>query len=176
MRALGSEYVGVRYRNRYDGVEESPPWRIIGAVDGTTLTWDPAPPSGAPTTLSLGQVAQFDANGPFVVRSQDASHPFYVSAHMTGAAQFDPSQQRPPNGDADGRGDAEFVNVIPPGEYLAVVRVLHRSDLPRDQPRHRAHEGLERLRRRHARLRRHAQRLAAGRHLGQATSTRASIW
>src|SRR6202034_1936191 len=111
VRALGSEYVGVRYRNRYDGQEESPPWRIIGAADGTVLTWEPSAPSGAPTTLSLGQVTEFATNGPFVVTSQDSSHPFYVAAHMTGAAEFDPSQQDA-GGVADGRGDAEFVNVI----------------------------------------------------------------
>jgi hypothetical protein len=120
VRALGSEYVGVRYRNRYTGTEESPPWRIIGAADGTVLTWQPSAPSGAPTTLSLGQVTQFDTNGPFVVSSQDANHPFYVSAHMTGAAEFDPSQQDGgANATADGRGDAEFVNVVPPGEFVS---------------------------------------------------------
>ncbi|HEY5242915.1 MAG TPA: IgGFc-binding protein [Polyangiaceae bacterium] len=120
VRALGSEYVGVRYRNRYSGVEESPPWRIIGAANGTVLSWDPAPPSGAPTTLALGQVTEFSASGPFVVRSQDANHPFYVSAHMTGAEQFDPGFDDGGATDmpGDGRGDAEFVNVIPPGEYL----------------------------------------------------------
>ena len=118
VRALGSEYVGVRYRNRYAGIEESPPWRIIGAADGTTLTWEPSVPSGAPTTLSLGQVTQWSGNGPFVVRSQDADHPFYVSAHMTGAAEFDPSQKMGSSAPADGRGDAEFVNVVPPDEYL----------------------------------------------------------
>ena len=120
MRALGSEYVGVRYRNRYASIEESPPWRIIGAVNGTLLKWDPAVPAGAPTTLSLGQVAQFNSNGPFVVSSQDSSHPFYVSAHMTGAEQFDPGYTNGmANGNTpDGRGDAEFVNVIPPDEYL----------------------------------------------------------
>jgi hypothetical protein len=111
VRALGSEYVGVRYRNRYDGQEEAPPWRIVGAAKGTVLTWEPAPPAGAPTTIELGQVAQFNATGPFVVRSQDAQHPFYMSAHMTGAGAFDPDAK-------DGRGDPEFVNVIPPGEYL----------------------------------------------------------
>jgi IgGFc binding protein len=120
VRALGSEYVGVRYRNRYAGTEEYPPWRIIGAADGTVLTWDPSPPSGAPTTLSLGQVTQFDSNGPFAVSSQDSSHPFYVSAHMTGAAEFDPSQQDGgSNATPDGRGDAEFVNVIPPAEFVS---------------------------------------------------------
>jgi hypothetical protein len=115
VRALGSEYVGVRYRNRYDGIEETPPWRIIGAADGTVLTWEPSTPPGAPTALSLGQVAQFNAAGPFVVKSQDADHPFYVAAHMTGAALYDPD---PESGSGDGRGDAEFVNVVPPAEYL----------------------------------------------------------
>ncbi len=111
VRALGSEYVGVRYRNRYDQYEEAPPWRLMGAVPGTTLEWDPGPPAGAPSSLSPGQVVQFRSPGPFVVKSQDADHPFYFSAHMTGAGQYDPSGK-------DGRGDAEFVNVVPPLEYL----------------------------------------------------------
>jgi hypothetical protein len=121
VRALGSEYAAVRYRNRYEGTEESPPWRIIGAANGTVLTYDPSAPPGAPTTLNLGQVTSFDFNGPFTVRSQDYNHPFYMSAHMTGGALYDPSQQ---DGGADngavmdGRGDAEFVNIVPPGEYL----------------------------------------------------------
>ncbi len=116
VKALGSEYVAVRYRDRYDGIVESPPWRMIGAVDGTTLSYDPAPPSGAPTSLARGQVAQFDAPGPFVVSSQDGNHPFYMSAHMTGGGVYDPAPDDPSK--SDGRGDSEFVNVIPPGEYL----------------------------------------------------------
>jgi hypothetical protein len=118
VRALGSEYVGVRYRNRYDGVEEAPPWRIVGAVDGTVLTWDPVIPTGAPSTLARGQVAEFPTNGPFIVKSQDAQHPFYMSAHMTGAGSFDPAQNNMSGTGADGRGDPEFVNVVPPGEYM----------------------------------------------------------
>lgn len=107
VRALGSEYVAVRYRNRVDNKEESPPWRIVGAVDGTTLTYDPAPPAAdAPTTLNLGQVFSFRAAGPFVVRSQDADHPFYMAAYMTGG------------GDFNNAGDPEFVNVIPAKQYL----------------------------------------------------------
>lgn len=112
VRALGSEYVGARYRNRYDGIEESPPWRVMGAVDGTVLSWDPAPPIGAPTSIARGQIVQFNHPGPFVVRSQDSDHPFYVSAHMTGAGNFDSTGK-------DGRGDAEFVNVVASLEYLS---------------------------------------------------------
>jgi hypothetical protein len=107
--AMGHEYVGVRYRNRQTGPDETPPWRVVGAVDGTTLTYDPSAPTGAPLALNRGQVAEFPAAGPFVISSQDSSHPFYVSAHMTGGQNSTP----------EGRGDPEFVNVIPSAEYLA---------------------------------------------------------
>jgi hypothetical protein len=111
VKALGSEYVGVRFRNRDDTKDESPPWRFVGAVDGTQLTYEPAPPPGAPPSLGAGQVLQFKASAPFVVKSQDSSHPFYVSAHMEGCeTYFAPS---------DCRGDPEFVNVVPAAEYLA---------------------------------------------------------
>ncbi len=106
--ALGHEYVGVRYRNR-GTAEETPPWRVVGAVDGTQLSYEPSTPTGAPLALNHGQVAEFNAAGPFVVKSQDDQHPFYVSAHMTGGADVTPG----------GRGDPEFVNVVPPAEYLA---------------------------------------------------------
>jgi len=105
VQALGSQYVGVRYRTRSPPVEESVPWRLIGAVDGTTLTFDPPQP-GAPATLGAHQVAEFDATGPFVVTSQDASHPFYFAQYMTGGAPF------------SGVGDPEYVNVISPSQYL----------------------------------------------------------
>ncbi|HEY3818455.1 MAG TPA: IgGFc-binding protein [Polyangiaceae bacterium] len=105
VRALGSEYVAVRYRSR-SPAEESVPWRIVGAVDGTMLTYDPAPPPGAPAGIAARQLAEFDAPGPFVVRSQDAAHPFYLASYMTGG------------GDFDGTGDPEFVNVIPPAQFL----------------------------------------------------------
>jgi hypothetical protein len=106
VQALGYEYVGVRYRNRVNGNEETPPWRMVGAVNGTTLNWDPAPPQGAPLSINQGQVAEFKSAGPFRVKSQDEQHPFYMSAHMTGGSAY------------QDRGDPEFVNVIPPQQYL----------------------------------------------------------
>jgi hypothetical protein len=104
--ALGSEYVAVRYRNRVDNTEETPPVRVVGAVDGTTLTYDPAAPPGAPTTLNAGQMAMFSPAGPVVVRSQDAAHPFYMNAYMTGGYAY------------NYRGDPEFVNIVPAAQYM----------------------------------------------------------
>jgi hypothetical protein len=99
VKQLGHDYVGVRYRNR-GTTEETPPWHLVGVVDGTTLTFDPAQ-TGAPSTLKSGQLATFNAAGPFRVTSQDSLHPFYLEAYMTGGQPF--------NG---GDGDPEFVNVI----------------------------------------------------------------
>jgi len=106
VQALGNQYVGVRYRTRSPPVEESVPWRIFGAVNGTTLTYDPPQP-GAPATLAAHQVVQFDATGPFIVSSQDAEHPFYFAQYMTGGEPF------------SGMGDPEFVNVVAPAQYLS---------------------------------------------------------
>jgi hypothetical protein len=114
IKSLGSEYVAVRYRNRVATLDEAPPWRIAAVKDGTTLTYEPSAPAGAPTTLASGQLVEFNAAGPFVVRSQDDQHPFYMSAHMTGCMAIGGYDS--PEGCA---GDPEFVNVIPPKQYLS---------------------------------------------------------
>jgi hypothetical protein len=124
VRALGNEYVAVRYRNR-GSTEETVPWRIVGAVDGTTLTFDP-PQSQAPTSINAGDLAEFDEPGPFVVTSQDAQHPFYLAAYMTGGcgtpAETDDAGTSfcpgPDDGPLHGFGDPEFLNVVPPAQYL----------------------------------------------------------
>jgi hypothetical protein len=110
VRALGSEYALVRYRNRKAATgEETPPWRLVGAVDGTELSWQPAPPDGAPATLALGQVYELQASGPYLVASQDAKHPFYAAGYMTGADHIAPDV---------GEGDPEWVNVVPTDQFL----------------------------------------------------------
>jgi hypothetical protein len=111
LEALGNEYAAVRYRNRMPNVDESVPWQIVGAVDGTTLTYAPAAPAGAPTTVAAGQSVVFSTRDAFVVRSQDSQHPFYVAGYMTGFTVVDPSNDGP------WPGDPEFVNVVPPAQF-----------------------------------------------------------
>ena len=121
VRALGSEYVGVRFRGRSTRGDEAIPWRVVGAVDGTVLTWEPAAPPGAPTTINSRQFVEFTDPGPFVVRSQDAAHPFYMAQYMTGGDLppfLDQQTGQPPEDQGDGEGDAEFVNLVPPAQYL----------------------------------------------------------
>jgi len=120
--ALGYEYVAAPYATRrQDMKDETINYRIVGAADGTTLTFAPAVP-GAPMTLGRGQVAEFSASGPFVITSQDDMHPFYVGQYMTGCQVS--SGSRPGAVDSIGLGevclgDEEYVNILPPAQWLS---------------------------------------------------------
>jgi hypothetical protein len=106
--ALGSEYVIAPF-NRAQTFVESAIYRIVGAVDGTTLTFDPAV-AGAPATIKLGELAEFEAEGAFAVASQDSMHPFYVAQMMPGSYAMGPDYRL---------GDEDYTNVLPPAQYLS---------------------------------------------------------
>jgi hypothetical protein len=113
VRSLGSEYAAVKYKDRYayHGIStlESVPWRIVGAVDGTTLTWKPSTPAGAPTALKKGQAVTFNDPGNYTVSSQGDDHPFYLGYHMTGGHSVTPYAG----------GDPEWQNLITPAAWLS---------------------------------------------------------
>ncbi|HEY3808096.1 MAG TPA: IgGFc-binding protein [Kofleriaceae bacterium] len=123
--ALGSEYAVPPYATRRADLQaESIVYRIVGTVAGTTLTYTPAV-TGAPATLTVGQVAEFQSSTPFTVTSQDAMHPFYVAQYMSGCDVT--GGTRPGDvGEDDGLGDIihclgdeEYVNILPPAQWLA---------------------------------------------------------
>jgi hypothetical protein len=105
VHALGSRYVGVMYRPRVPA-ETSTFWRLVGAVDGTQLTW--SSPVGGPPTLDKGQSVIFQTGTPFVVSSQDNDHPFMLFTYMTSSTFV-----------ASGFGDPDFVVSVPPEQYLS---------------------------------------------------------
>jgi hypothetical protein len=110
VRAWGSEYVAVIYRPR-TGAPESPPWRIIGAVDGTRLSFDP-PISGAPASINLGDVVEMSTGTPFIAHSQDGDHPFLLLGYMTGSGAVATGSS------GEGYGDPDIVRIVPPAQYL----------------------------------------------------------
>jgi hypothetical protein len=133
---LGSVYTAVRYRDRVTSMHESVPWTLIGAVDGTTLTYDPAPPPGAPASINRGQSVEFSSADAFTVQSADDKHPFYLAGHMTGANSVAP---------ANGPGDPETVNTVPPQQWLSsyvfltdptyrTTNLVFVRQKPKDQP------------------------------------------
>ena len=121
--AMASEYVIAPYTTRMASLaDEVEKYRIVGAVAGTTLTYDP-PVSGAPTTVAVGQVVDFDTAGGFVVQSQDDKHPFLITQFMTGCDVTGGS--RPGCSAAAIKqfgscclGDEEYVIIVPPAQFL----------------------------------------------------------
>ncbi|MBN9168028.1 MAG: hypothetical protein BGO98_41895 [Myxococcales bacterium 68-20] len=111
----GSEYVGVAYRPRLGNEHEAVPYRIVAARDGTMLEYDPEIPPGAPTMMNAGETVTFrqGTGDAFVVRTQDTEHPIYVAAYMTGSSGDGKTAKS-----YGGRGDPEFVNIVPAGQYL----------------------------------------------------------
>lgn len=110
--AMANEYAISPYATRRnDGQAESIKYRIVGAVDGTTLTYEPATP-GAPATLNAGQVVDFERNTAFIVKSQDDKHPFFLAQTMSGCQVTSGTK-------GDGcLGDDEYVNLVPPAQFL----------------------------------------------------------
>ncbi len=113
VQALGSEYVFAPHGDR-DSTPEPHVYRIYGAVDGTTLTYDP--PNMGPATVNRGQLLEIrTTNKPFTVTSQDSSHPFSAFTFMTGGG--DPNGSGAAYGTAT--GDPDFVRLVPPLQFLS---------------------------------------------------------
>jgi len=124
IKALGSEYVAPSIVTRLATLQpESVPYRVLGVVDGTTLSYDPVTPPGAPTTLSAGQVAEFETTSIFVVRSQDDDHPFGVTQYMPGTPLGQSRSGCGPQAPFPGLtecdlGDEDWVNLLAPRQFL----------------------------------------------------------
>ena len=113
----GTEYAMVPFPSRIQSVtgkaREMVPWELVGAVDGTQLTYEPKKPPGAPDSLSAGQAVYFMTDQLVTVKSQDSKHPFYVGVHMTGSMYAGGAP-----GGGQVKGDPDFVNIVPSDQFL----------------------------------------------------------
>lgn len=122
VKALGTEYVGCGIPTRLlNGEPESVPYRLLGVVNGTKLSWDPAAPAGAPLTLAQGQVVDFETADLVAVRSQDDKHPFAFTQHMPGTPSTGTVAgcgAPPSEGLKCGLGDEDWINLVPSQQFL----------------------------------------------------------
>jgi hypothetical protein len=122
--ALGYEYVAPPYATRMASMApESIVYRVVGTVAGTTLTYS-TPITGAPPTLGVGQVVEFETTAAFTMTSQDAAHPFYLGQYMSGCMVNGGSRSGtgstcPGGADCTCLGDEEYVNILPPAQWLS---------------------------------------------------------
>jgi hypothetical protein len=113
VNAWGRRYAVAPFATRRpNGEPESLPYRIVGAEDDTTLTFDPPNPA-APGVLQQGEWINFEISGSFEVWSEDSNHPFYLAQMMPGSEILD--------GDpGDMPGDEEYVNLVPEAQFMSL--------------------------------------------------------
>ncbi|AKV00678.1 hypothetical protein AKJ09_07341 [Labilithrix luteola] len=120
IRAWGHEYAVAAFPTRNkDHSLEPISYRLVGAVDGTRLTYDW--PTAGPDIINAGQVADFAKETSFVVRSQDADHPFFIGQHMSSCAQKDCVWSEDGGGGPNcvTLGDPEFVAQMPVAQQVS---------------------------------------------------------
>jgi hypothetical protein len=118
VHSMGHEYIGPGLYSRLAGLNpESVLYRIVGVVDGTQLSWDPAPPDGAPLAINAGQVVQFQSRDLFSVRAQDEDHPFSLTQFMSGTLSGQPGCGTNSTSNC-ALGDEEWVMLVPPQQFL----------------------------------------------------------
>jgi len=104
-------------------------YRITGSFDGTQLTYSPAPPPGAPTTINAGETIRFQTNLAFAVTSNDPERPFAVTQFLLSSqalggfsSQGDPAMISLP---ASAQYQTDYIFLVPDGyasNYVTVIR------------------------------------------------------
>ncbi len=117
----GTEYALVPCRSRWV-TDELTTYRLVGAVDGTELTYDSlgAIPFDVPKTIRRGESYLVRLGAPTAVRSQDSSHPFYAAAYLSSEKGAEAAFPTPayPGPIPVNLGDPEFVNLVPSEQFL----------------------------------------------------------
>jgi hypothetical protein len=88
LTAWGSRYAAAPAASATGNGNDASLFRITGAFDGTQLTYSPAAPAGAPTTLDAGVTVAFTTELPFTVASADDAQSFAVAQFLLSNQYF----------------------------------------------------------------------------------------
>ncbi|HVY26073.1 MAG TPA: IgGFc-binding protein [Polyangiaceae bacterium] len=121
---IGTEYVVAPPTSPSGMVKGGHVVRIYGNVDGTTLTYAPAAPTGAPTTIGAGAVAEIGpVTDAFTVKG---SQPFAVASFMVGGSLQAPPGDKCP--DFPCRGDPSMSMEVTPQQFRKAYTFLAPAD------------------------------------------------
>jgi hypothetical protein len=113
----GRAYAFARQDNRPPATGERSLIRVIASADGTTLSYAPAAPAGAPIALDSGQMGTFWSYNPFVISSQDTAHPFFLMAYMVDPCDFDDT----PSAEGGAHEGSSAMSAVPPIDHWGMT-------------------------------------------------------
>ncbi|MDC0722112.1 IgGFc-binding protein [Nannocystis bainbridge] len=134
LASWGTSYVGARHPQRVPGINPAPEevrWRIVGAVDGTSVNLQPPQP-GVGGTLNIakaGQIVEFASTESFVATGDQ---PFQLLQFMTGCYNVIKQTGDPNNCSQGPTGDPYMIQVPPIEQWMTALPFLTDTSYPRD--------------------------------------------
>jgi hypothetical protein len=132
LSAWGTHYVGARHPHRVPGINPQPEevfWRVIAAVDNTTITLEP-PVAGA--QIQLAQVGDWFEFGSTVSFEANGNQPFLLVQYMSGCYNVIAGTGQSSNCDQGATGDPYMLQAVPVEQWLTQLPFLTDTSYPRD--------------------------------------------
>ena len=129
----GKKYVAARHPHRVPNLLSQPEdvyWRVVAAVDDTTITLTPAVTGGGQIQLaSVGDMVEFSTDVSFVAESDK---PFMLAQFMSGCYNVITETATPSACNQGPTGDPYMIQVVPVEQWLQNLPFLTDTSYPRD--------------------------------------------
>lgn len=130
--AWGSEYVAAPPPSPNGAAIDNPSgYRITGAFDGTSLSYSPTAPVGAPATIGAYETVRFQTDQPFSVTSGDPGKPFALTQFLLsnqaigfGPQPGDPAMIALP---AAAQFEVNYIFLVPAGYTVNYVTAMRQA-------------------------------------------------
>ncbi|WP_434421880.1 IgGFc-binding protein [Nannocystis pusilla] len=134
LASWGTSYVGARHPQRVPDINPAPEevrWRIVGAVDGTTVQLQPPQPGvgGQINIAKAGQIVEFASTESFVATGDQ---PFMLLQFMTGCYNVIKTTGNPNSCSQGPTGDPYMIQVPPIEQWMTALPFLTDTSYPRD--------------------------------------------
>lgn len=130
--AWGTEYTAAPPPSPSGAALDNPAvYRVTGAFDGTSLSYSPSAPTGAPATIGAYQTVRFQSDQPFTVTSSDPAKPFALTQFLLsnqaialGGQPGDPAMIALP---AAAQFEDNYIFLVPAGYTVNYVTVMRQA-------------------------------------------------
>jgi hypothetical protein len=132
LSAWGTHYIGARHPHRVPNLNPQPEevfWRVIAAVDDTTITLEP-PVAGA--QIQLAQVGDWFEFSSTVSFEATGNQPFLLVQYMSGCYNVIDGTGQPSNCEQGPTGDPYMLQAVPVEQWLTQLPFLTDTSYPRD--------------------------------------------